>query len=113
MNNNINKIEKAKQLVEITKQIEKLEEIERKLREELNQILNNDESIFIDDSVVTKKVFKETITDPEILRQMGFDLNRVTVTITKIDPKLVSEIGKKENKKYYQEKTKIVVSKGG
>lgn len=111
--NNINKIEKAKQLVEITKQIEKLEEIERKLREELNQILNNDESIFIDDSVVTKKVFKETITDPEILRQMGFDLNRVTVTITKIDPKLVAEIGKKENKKYYQEKTRIVVSRGG
>lgn len=114
MNNGI-KTTKAKELIEITKKIEALKQIEEQLRKELLELLNNEESIIVDDSVVTKKIYKETITDPELLQQMGFDINRVVVTITKVDPKLVSEIGKKENKKYYVEKPRIVVSnkKGG
>ena len=105
------KIEKAKQLVEVVEQIEKLKETEKQLREELLKIMKDNESIQVNAHTVTKRINKETITDPELLKQAGFNLNQVTVTITKIDPKLIRVIGEAEKKNYYTEKPVIVVAK--
>jgi regulator of replication initiation timing len=104
------KIEAAKQLVDVVEQIEKLKETERQLRDQLLKLMKDNESVQVNNRVVTKRVTKETITDPEMLKQLGFDLARVTVTITKIDPKLVRTIGEAEKKNYYVEKPVIIVT---
>jgi len=104
------KIEAAKQLVDVIEQIEKLKETERQLRDQLLKLMKDNESIQVNNHVVTKRITKETIVDPEMLKQLGFDLNRVTVTVTKVDPKLVRVIGEAEKKNYYVEKPVIVVT---
>jgi regulator of replication initiation timing len=104
------KIEAAKQLVDVIEQIEKLKETERQLRDQLLKLMKDNESVQVNNHVVAKRITKETITDPEMLKQLGFDLARVTVTITKIDPKLVRTIGEAEKKNYYVEKPVIVVT---
>jgi hypothetical protein len=60
---------------------------------------------------VEKKVIKETITDAKVLADNGFDVSKVTVTITKVDPTLVKTIGEAEKKVYFNEKTQIRVTK--
>lgn len=52
---------------------------------------------------------KTTITDEETLIKLGFDLNRVKVTITKIDPKLVKTIGEQEKKEYYTLEDRVII----
>jgi regulator of replication initiation timing len=104
------RIEVAKQLVDVVEQIEKLRETEKQLRDQLLKLMKDNESVQINNRVVTKRVTRETITDPEMLKQLGFDLTRVTVTITKIDPKLVRVIGEVEKKNYYVEKPVIIVA---
>jgi len=109
MNNNKTTI--AKELVGVIDQIEQLRQKEKELREKLLRLMNSGETIEVDGYTVVKKMVKETITDTDLLQQIGFDLSRVTVTITKVDPALVRTIGEKEGKKYYVEVEKIIVSK--
>jgi hypothetical protein len=107
----MNKFNKAKELVEVVKQLDELKKKEQELRRELLSVFNKNESINIDGYIVAKKVVKETITDPSVLQQNGFDVNKVIVTITKVDPVLVKTIGEKENKVYYTETDRIIVSR--
>jgi NCAIR mutase (PurE)-related protein len=103
------KFDKVKELVQIVKQIDELKQKEQELRQELLSLLNRNECVNIDGYTVEKKIIKETITDPSELVKNGFDINKVTVTITKIDPVLVRTVGEKENKMYYKEVDRIVV----
>jgi len=104
------RIDVAKQLVDVVEQIEKLKETEKQLRDQLLKLMKDNESVQVNGHIVTKRITKETIVDPELLKQLGFDLNRVTVTVTKVDPKLVRVIGEAEKKNYYVEKPVIVVT---
>jgi len=110
MNNNI-KPTLVTQLVDIIKKIDQLKKEEEEVRKKLLELMRDNEMVQSNGYTVTKKVVKETITDPQMLQKLGFDLNRITVTITKVDPKLVREIGEKEGKLYYNETSRIIVSK--
>jgi hypothetical protein len=105
------KLDKVKELIQVVKQLDELKRKEQELRQELLTLLSRNEIISVDGYTVEKKVIKETITDPGELAKCGFDLAKVTVTITKIDPVLVRTIGEKENKLYYKEIERIVVSR--
>lgn len=104
---------KAKQLVLVLQYIQRLKQKEMILREKLLALMEPNEEIEVGKWVVVKKVVKEAITDPQMLQQIGIDPSKVTVTVTKIDPVLVREIGKKENKPYYKEVERIYVKRKG
>jgi hypothetical protein len=105
------KFDKVKELIQVVKQIDELKQKEQMLRQELLALLGRNEQISVDGYTVEKKVIKETITDPSELVKYGFDVSKVTVTVTKIDPVLVRTVGEKENKLYYREVDRIVVSR--
>jgi hypothetical protein len=105
------KFDKVKELIQVVKQLDELKQKEQELRRELLTMLNRNECVSVDGYTVEKKVIKETITDPNELAKYGFDLAKVTVTVTKIDPVLVRTVGEKENKLYYKEVDRIVVSR--
>ena len=107
----MNKNELAFKLTKVIAKIEELRKLEQDLRSKLLELMHNNETVQVNGYNVTKKVIKETIIDPVMLQKFGFDLNRVTVTITKIDPKLVRVIGEAEKKVYYTEKPVIIVAK--
>lgn len=103
-------MEKIKRLVEITKQIAALEEENSKLREELLKELPVGYSEEVDGYLVEKKIKKITPVNPEILKQAGISLERVTVNIPKIDPALVKRIIEQEKREdLLTQKEEIVV----
>ncbi|MFN3551379.1 MAG: hypothetical protein ACK4WJ_06200 [Endomicrobiia bacterium] len=102
-------IQIATELVKYQKTINALEEKVKQLKELLIQNTKPGTIIKVNGNEVEHKLVKETITDIEMLRQIGIDPQKVTVTITKIDPLLVRRIGVMENKKYYIEKSNIFI----
>ena len=79
------------------------------VREQLVAGMQDNESIQVDGYTVIKRLVKYTIVDPAQLFKNGFDIAKVTVTTTKVDPTLVKTIGKAEGKMYYSEKPRIFV----
>lgn len=102
---------KVRELVEVTKQIEAAQAKGKDLREQLLKEFADGESITDSGYVIEKKVVKTTIIDANELVKNGFDVSKVSVEITKIDPTIVKRIGEQEGKKYYAEKPTIFVSK--
>lgn len=102
-------IELATKLVKYHKMVETLNQKIVQLKEELLKQTQPGTVIKINSHIVEHKVIKETIKDPEMLKQLGIDLEKVTVTVTKIDPFLVKRVGEAQNVKYYTEKPVVFV----
>ncbi len=102
------KLQVARKLVRTMQRLKKLEEMDEKLRKELISILDDNESVRVDDLSVRKVMTRKTITDPTELVKNGFDVSRVVVTKTSVDPSLVKTIGEAEGKKYFTVKPTII-----
>jgi predicted phage-related endonuclease len=105
------KQEKVKELVEVTKRIDADQDRAKTLRDELKTELKTGEAIPESGYVIEKKVVKSTITDANVLVKNGFDVSKVTITVTRIDPTLVKTIGLAEGKAYFSETETVCVSK--
>lgn len=101
----------TEQLIKYTKEIERLTKEVENIKEKLKQLTVPGWSVTLDGYTVKHVSIKRTITDLNELQKLGYDLNRITVTITKIDPSLVRTIGEKENKPYYTIENRIVMVK--
>lgn len=101
--------ELAAKIIKYTKTIETLQEKLEILKQTFKNQTSPGKIIYINGKAVEHALIKRTITDPNELTKIGIDPNKVTVTVTKIDPVLVKEIGEKENKKYYWEESRIIV----
>lgn len=98
-------------LVTNIKEVERLSKEIEELREALKQATKIGWQTEYDGYIVKHASVRKTITDPEKLKEIGIDPDKVTVTITKIDTNLVRILGQKENKEYYTIEDRIVCEK--
>jgi hypothetical protein len=101
----------SRKLVQVTQRLAKLEAADKELRKELLSLLADDESVAVNGVTVRKEMTRKTITDPTELVKNGFDVSRVVVTKTSVDPSLVKTIGQAEGKQYFTVKPTIVCRK--